>query len=444
TLNGEYWWQNVRMPVRFATAMEILLGQGFNTFLELSPHPVLAANILECEGGSKERPTVLHSLRREEGEQATMRKALASLYVLGKPIRSVVNPDGRFVRLPRYPWQRERYWAESEESLRSRLAEDCHPILGQRVIAALPTWENRLDVRVQRILNDHRVQGHAVLPATAYLEMTVAAAAQFYGEAPLVVEELELARVCFLADEESTAIQVVLHPGESTLHVYARGSDPKKPWNEHASAKARPAPDLIRPRALDLDSIRSRCTRILSGDACYELLKARGLQYGPRFRCIESTYSSEGEALGRIRAPEALARTWDDYRLHPAAMDACLQVIVGLFPDGGSGSDGALVYLPVEFGQVRVHGRIPKTLWSHARLVERDGSSVVADVSVLDDDGRPVVEIRGVRCRAVDEVRGEGLEDLVYEYEWRLSPREGASGGSRPLLPSSRSVAERT
>ena len=40
-LGAAYWWDNIRKPVLFATAIATLTAEGFNTFLEIGPHPIL-------------------------------------------------------------------------------------------------------------------------------------------------------------------------------------------------------------------------------------------------------------------------------------------------------------------------------------------------------------------------------------------------------------------
>ncbi len=443
-LDAEYWWQNVRQPVRFASAIETLLDEGADTFVELSPHPVLAGNILECAGAKgKASATVLHSIRREEPERAAMLKALARLYTLGAPVDwRAINPQGQFVDLPRYPWQRERHWSESEESSRSRLAEHSHPLLGYRSAAAMPTWKNALDVRSLRFLNDHRVQGHVVLPATCYVEMAAFAASDFFGDGPVILEEIEIGRACFLPDSSATGTEVVLDPEDSTIQVYARGVDSRQTWTKHASGKLRWAPDLRAPEAVHIPRIRERCSREVSGDECYALLAAMGLEYGPSFRGIEKVWSGDGEVLGRIVAPPELDRSWADYRLHPALLDACLQLVAGLFQGDAASELG--VYLPVAFEQVRLYRRSEKTVWGHARFVERQSRSVVADLSVFDDAGLPIVELKGVRCQAVDEARGESLSDLVYEYEWRLAAADVTGEDAASALPPPSEVGRKT
>src|SRR5262249_19126470 len=60
----ESWWHNVRRTVRFADAADRLVEMGCDTFVELSPHPVLAAAVTECCQHRGKKATVLPSLRR--------------------------------------------------------------------------------------------------------------------------------------------------------------------------------------------------------------------------------------------------------------------------------------------------------------------------------------------------------------------------------------------
>ena len=46
-LDGRYWYANVRQTVRFADAVADLAGRGYRTFIEVSPHPVLGAAIMD-------------------------------------------------------------------------------------------------------------------------------------------------------------------------------------------------------------------------------------------------------------------------------------------------------------------------------------------------------------------------------------------------------------
>ncbi len=100
---------------RFPETINELADEGFDVFLEVGPHPVLAATIKACFGSRERAPLVLATLRRGDAGLGTTRSSAAFLYGRGFDIEwSRVSPDGRFVRLPGYPWQRERFWVDDE------------------------------------------------------------------------------------------------------------------------------------------------------------------------------------------------------------------------------------------------------------------------------------------------------------------------------------------
>jgi len=70
------------------------------------------------------------SLRRKEPEQRTILSSLGRLYQLGySPAWEQLNPAGEFVRLPRYTWDEERFWCESDGAAAHSAASD-----GRRVL----------------------------------------------------------------------------------------------------------------------------------------------------------------------------------------------------------------------------------------------------------------------------------------------------------------------
>ncbi|MDR7304660.1 acyl transferase domain-containing protein/D-arabinose 1-dehydrogenase-like Zn-dependent alcohol dehydrogenase [Haloactinomyces albus] len=109
---AEYWWRNLREPVRFEPAIRRLLAEGHDTFVELSPHPALRSPVEDtaCEAGATAK--VVSSLRRERPERETLLTNLAELHVWGVPVdwgQLHENPRPT-VALPSYPWQRQSYW----------------------------------------------------------------------------------------------------------------------------------------------------------------------------------------------------------------------------------------------------------------------------------------------------------------------------------------------
>jgi len=110
-LNGAYWCQNLRDPVRLDRAEEQLLLDGYRVFVEVSPHPVLAEPL--TDGSRDARGLVVGSLERDAGSSSALLRALGTLHVHGYPVdwKLVLGgEDVRLVELPTYAFQRQRYW----------------------------------------------------------------------------------------------------------------------------------------------------------------------------------------------------------------------------------------------------------------------------------------------------------------------------------------------
>ncbi|TMQ02595.1 MAG: acyltransferase domain-containing protein, partial [Deltaproteobacteria bacterium] len=90
-----------------------LLDEGCEVFLEASPHPVALAAIAEQIALAGKPALAVGSLRPGEPARRTLLRSLAALYATGVDVawrRLFAGTGTADVHLPRYPWQRERYW----------------------------------------------------------------------------------------------------------------------------------------------------------------------------------------------------------------------------------------------------------------------------------------------------------------------------------------------
>ncbi len=431
-LGPEYWWRNVRQTVRFAEGVEGLLERETDAVVELSPHPVLAAAVTECFERRDKRAAVLASLRRHEEERGTMLRALGALHTLGHPLdwSGVLGQRAAFVRLPLYPWQRERCWHEAEESRVSRLAPPAHPLLGVPRGGPTPAWEARLDLRLTPYLADHRVQQGVILPATAYLELAFAAGHAAFGSAGCELRDVKLANPCFLASDEPLWAHTAFDPDTATVAVHTRPLQGDREWTGHLTAVLHPLPVDCEGAVFSPDAIQRRCAREFSGARCYEYLRTIGLDYGPMFQGIERVWQAERESLGSVRLPDALGREEVAYLFHPALLDACLQVVIPA--DGDFDQRNGGLYLPTAIEQVQLLCRPGRRVWVHARLLEKTPRRSVAEIDVYDEAGQLAVRIRGLHSRRVAGGRGESLDDLFYAYRWHPQPLAEAVSPPEP------------
>nr|WP_293110877.1 phosphopantetheine-binding protein [Okeania sp. SIO2F4] len=114
---AKYWVDHVRQPVKFAQSMKAVQQQGIDIFLEVGPKPILLGMGRRCL--PEDEGVWLPSLRPKVGEWQQILSSLSELYVKGARI-DWSGFDGAYQRqkvtLPTYPFQRQRYWIESEES----------------------------------------------------------------------------------------------------------------------------------------------------------------------------------------------------------------------------------------------------------------------------------------------------------------------------------------
>jgi len=122
-MDADYWVSNLRATVQFASAIGLLIQQGFDTFVELSPHPILLPFVEQTAASVGAGVLVVGSTRRQEPETETLLGSLGRLYANGVTVDwRRLYPAGNPVRLPAYPWQRERFWIESAAPARGNFS----------------------------------------------------------------------------------------------------------------------------------------------------------------------------------------------------------------------------------------------------------------------------------------------------------------------------------
>ncbi|GAB2809015.1 non-ribosomal peptide synthetase/type I polyketide synthase [Streptomyces daliensis] len=438
-LDAEYWWQNVRNTVRFRQAVERLADDGYGLFLEIGPHPVLGRSVQEVVAerlGDTERPEVLTlpSIRRQEDEQVTFTASLAALHGLGTEVDwSVLQPAGRPVPLPRYPFKRDRHWAEPRPVAQIRQGRTDHPLLGRRLVSAEPAWEARLDAEALPYLDDHRIQGQVLFPAAGYLEMAVQAVRSLTGGTDATLTDIELRKALYLPDQESRRVHLTLsaeHGGFTVSTLTGEGAE----RTVHTSGTVRPGQRRRPGRPLDVATIRGRAARHLSGPECYAGLAALGYHYGPAFQGIDEVWIGPGEALARVRPASAVTGQGADHQVHPVVMDAFFQTL--LTPRLLGPADPAThgIRLPLSIAEVRLEATGDRPLWAHATVTHDGGTELVGDIAVHDEHGVPLGGITGFRAadieRAATTVGLSTIDGWLTEPAWSELPE--APGPSAP------------
>lgn len=452
-LGADYWWRNIRAPVQFAGAVETALRrEGVDVFLEIGPHPVLRDYVLQTakatEAGA--RAVVLATLRRPSdtvtaSEPDQLETAVAAAYAAG-----AVNPAGVFARpaepapLPSYPWNRTTHWRGGWELPDVPAATKReHPILGRRTPGADGLWTNTVQAVHLGYLNDHVVQGAPLFPAAGYIEMVLAAGTLTLG-ATVDIELFDIQKPMVLAEGLEPVVQTTVEASDGTTVVRSRPSLDAPDWTDHAKGRVSRFEAAADERgALDLDALEAAMPVVVSAAAHYADCARRGLVYGPAFQGVGSVRLTPADAarrmaLGSVALPDLEGRI-ADYRAHPSVVDSALQVLITLIAQNDP-RDCATI--PVQVGRVRWYAPVPARIRCLVELRSESPRSGVADITLLDLDGRPVMVLSEARFQKV-EFRGSALP--ITAEDWRPDPlwvARGPAVADRPVPSAILAAAE--
>lgn len=452
-----YWRDHLRGTVRFADGVATLGRLGVDLIIEVGPTPALIGPARESLRAAQYR--WLPTMRRGRDEVRSLAECAAGLYVAGveldwKAVHSA-QPTRR-VPLPTYPWQRERFWKKRvapgsrSTSIATRWS---HPLLGGRIAGPLPAFESEIGIAAQSYLDDHRIFGLPLFPATGFLELALAGSREAFGDRSLELRDLTLHSALRVPDTDTVTLQLLLAPGQEeeaqTFRVFSRvepaSDDEVSTWRLHVDGTVIPAHEAP-PPPLDLDAIRSRCTSTIDVAGYYERIREFNADYGPAFRGIASLQHAPFEALAEVRLPENLRESAEAYWMHPALLDACVQLTsaaIGV-ETGEAAKESSAV--PVSIGKVRVYQPGATAVWCHFTVPPgtiAGQPTVSCNVTATNATGAIVATLESLIVRRITRstlramFSEDRVADSVYQLAWRgkaLEPTQEVSPGRWLLL----------
>lgn len=421
--DAEYWWKNIRLPVRFAEGCIELIKNDFCSFLEIGPHPVLTSSIYECLKQCGVDGHVHSSLRRKESETQYVNQTYMQLYVNGIELDwGIMDGSNAFsTKVPSYPWQKEYYWAETEPAMRDRLGNsETHPILGERIDTLNYIWKNELNINNSPFIGDHKIQGTIVFPGAGYVDMALSAVREIYGkdDVTLSVENVQFKKALFLTHEKDVEMNLTYNDKKGEFQIFSRGYEEETPWDLNATGVVYPISTTT--RKIEIEALKKRITDAVSKQACYQHFKTLGLEYGEQFQGIEQLWrnQSENESFGRIQIKAELLKDINDYTIHPAVLDLCFQVMAAALPF----EQTPTVYMPIEIGKGKVYHSLTKDMWIYAKISEKSEGNLIGDIYLVNEQGEVILEIN--QCKAVslrDANHSSSDQQRIYELQWKES-----------------------
>ncbi|WP_211836273.1 type I polyketide synthase [Streptomyces rhizosphaericus] len=422
-----YWARHIREAVRFLDGVRLLEGRDVTEWLELGPDGVLTALVQDSLTGDP--GTLVPALRGGRPEDRSFATAVARLAARGAPVRwDAVFPGARTVELPRYAFQRQRYWLQERATVGDAagfgLSPADHPLLPAAVTLAdrdEHVLTGRLSRRTHPWLTDHTVADTALLPGTGLLELALRAGDQLGAGG---VDELTLAAPLVLPERGGVRLQLVAGAaddrGGRAVQIFSRPDteDADGTWTLHAHGRLFGAAEADAASVAGLTAWPPPGATETDLTGAYERLAERGYDYGPAFRNLRRVWTADRELYAEVVLGEEARSEAGRFTLHPALLDAALHTLLP-----GVARDGGTSWLPFSWSGVGVRATGATALRVRLAFTGPDtGADTGADartvaLTVADATGAPVASVEALTLRplsadalrAAADTSGDGL-----------------------------------
>ncbi|HLO78504.1 MAG TPA: acyltransferase domain-containing protein, partial [Magnetospirillum sp.] len=412
-LDATYWWDNVRQPVRFRQAVQALAADGFDILLEISPHPIIQSYVRQTLRGTSSNGQLVPLVNRQNAGANRLASAVDQAWTLGAKLNwnAIFPQAGTCVDLPTYPWQRERFWFPVTPEARGPMFSRWEgTLLGWRPAPGVPMWETTLDATILPFLADHQVGGAVVFPAAGFIEMTLEASRALFDGDLHDIEQMEIRRPLVL--DRCKVVRFSWTPEPGTFQIASRTRMSDEPWSVHVTGRLVKAAHESAPQAPAF--VAGKDARQVAPAEHYAFAESIGLVYGPVFQTVGGVTVDGSVALARLKS--AGIEHAEQFEMHPALFDGCLQALFNILKDRMQSGDRPHAFLPSQFGRLLIHGDAASAVACRVELKRVSLRSIVADFLLTDADGAVVVEARACRFQRM-ELGGGAQAPARYGFE---------------------------
>ncbi|WP_129645083.1 GNAT family N-acetyltransferase [Peristeroidobacter agariperforans] len=319
------------------------------------------------------------------------------------------------MRLPLYPFAKQRYWIESSQAMQAAASTDApallHPLLHTNASDFTGQKYRSKFSGTEFFLRDHRVKlgglgVQKVLPGVAYLEMVRAAlqhAAPAQPKSPLVeISEFVWLKPVVVTEPREVTITLSRNDADDNVN-YEISSEDAAGKTVHCQGFAAYRHASSTPR-LDVAQLKTQMNRSTAESAAlYEMFDEMGLQYGPAHRGITSLHLGQDQLLAQLRLPDCVRSGSAAFQLHPSLLDSALQASAGLIVDFDRPPGEPLV--PFALASLRVFAACTEEMFAWLRYSpgsRRDDKVIRLDIDVCDRHGNVCLQMEGFSARVAE------------------------------------------
>ncbi|MCR9142859.1 MAG: type I polyketide synthase [bacterium] len=440
--DAAYWGRNVREAVSFAPAIQKMAAAGYNVFIEIGPHSVLATPIKQILDDGEQSGIILPTLRRDQNDHAMLVGAIGNAFIQGLPVKTKdIWPGGRLLtNLPAYPWQLKRYWLEVQSSGGSArmLPPGAHPLLGMKIESPVPgdavIYQSTVSSRDLPFLKDHVILGQVIFPGAGFLEMALSAATEFYGTDQLDVNRLSILQPLTLEnDDVSKTVQIRMEAqdGRLNFNIYSRAAS--SAWKEHSSGQI----EMRKADATPNADVAAAGADFAAKDF-YNKVGAAGFHYGAAFQGIHKLQVESDSAIAHLAPTDAVLKSGSQYSFNPALLDSAIHIALAPLYCVGEAATGPGVFLPVGFDRFSFFARPDigdgaEELWSRVRFREpltAKSKSLHCDIEILQGKNR-IAYFSNFLIKHANLTSLSSRDEWMYDLSWKKQPALKGNGSRK-------------
>ncbi|MCW3466426.1 SDR family NAD(P)-dependent oxidoreductase [Chitinophaga nivalis] len=359
-------------------------------------------------------------------------KMLAELYVQQGDAawRQLYEEEVVLLPLPSYPFEKEYHWVSDEDpdetSADMGTSKWLHPLIHEN-ITDFSAWQYRSGFDGQEpFLKDHVVNGQAVLPAVAYLEMMRYAAQYAWGYQdtvmPIAIKNVAWTRPLLVTDSRQVYTKL-LPQDNDTINCEVYTDDGNGQQMNHGQATiSRQLPDISPAWPLSAAAAPLH----FPAATCYELLSRMGFSYGPTHRLLDHLQINGEQLTGVIKQDHPGGMM--GYQLHPGIMDAALQAAL-LLLEGRRLQDSRevpVLLLPFAIREVVMY----KSCTAHMHVQVKHSAERrqqehfhTMDISLYNEAGEACIVMQGVAFRK--SKGNDAVSGHMFKPVWQQLSRSG-------------------
>lgn len=437
-LDSDYWWRNVRQPVKFADAISKMSDDGFGVLVEIGPKAVLGNYMNDVLRSDGKKATVLPSLEQPGKNSAPVQNPVA------KVAGGIVAHGGKvdlalfvaprpeaLAALPGYPWQNAPYMPDPTSERVDFMFGRTWPLLGYRLRQDVAEWFNHVDAVAIPWLADHKVEESVVFPAAGYTEMVLRAALSWTRGETVEIRDLDILRPLVIDSGETWETEVRISPDDRVVEIYSRPRLQDSDWSLNARGH------FVTPSETDLTPwlpAGEQHTSRLDHDDLYTITRSFGLEYGPVFRRADHVVTHDERSATVYLRPqdESLADT--ELSLCPTLVDSGFHGLFALL-QSVPGVPEKTSFLPIRIGSLRLLQPEMKPEAVRIKVTRASPRSIEATFEYIDGNGEVIARLARTRFRAVKLGRETRPNELIYRQLATLLPDANRKAPTDAVLP---------